>query len=108
MKIFSNKGQWGCSFTPASYVTLRKLVNLLYPWVLFFSGGGCFWIKKTTILLQGCEEQTRSHTPSYEQEGTGQHYHPIPSPAKAAVYVIQQFTPELLKLSQVNLLRDVS
>lgn len=56
----------------------------------------------------GCEEQIRSQTPSYEQEGTGQHCHPIPSAAKAAVYVIQQFTPELLKLSQVNSLGDVS
>lgn len=66
-----------------------------------------FWIKKTPFLSQGYEEQIRWHIPRYEEEPPV-NTAPIPSAAKGAVYFIQQFTPELLKLSQVDSLGDVS
>lgn len=45
--------------------------------------------------------------PHYEEEPRV-NTAPIPSAAEGAVYFIQQFTPELLKLSQVDSLDDVS
>lgn len=66
-----------------------------------------FWIKKTPFLSQGYEEQIRWHIPRYEEEPPV-NTAPIPSAAEAVVYFIQQFTPELLELSQVDSLGDVS
>lgn len=53
MKIFSNKGQWGCSFTPASYVTLRKLVNLLVSLGFVFQWWWVFLNKEDNYSLTG-------------------------------------------------------
>lgn len=81
--------------------------SLGFVYLFVFQWWWVFWIKKTPFLSQGYEEQIRSHIPRYEQESPV-NTAPIPSAAEAAVYFIQQFTPELLKLSQVDSLGDVS